>query len=189
MRIEGGPVMLSDYVAGRAYLPIAVVAEGVGVEPDVLAAALASLGKPGATWAVSDARGQDPVPVAGTDLVRSARAASTWTWKRAHGITTWRLGESRQDVRITTAVALDKRQRIVRESLVLSTRSRGRGAEQSLRVRYAGVAPIMLPTEAQSVDLDELLKALASTAGAPVAPVLVDAAQAQVAALRSMSGH
>jgi hypothetical protein len=192
-RSANGAVLLTDYRTGRGYAPIADVVEGLDVTPEQLTAALTSLGKPGATWAViSDA----PAGAAGTgsDLVRQARAASTWTWKRAHGVTTWRLGAPRAALPTTSVVALDRRQRIVRESLtVTSTRPLKLTTRVSVRLTYTRVAPITLPTDAQSVDLDALLEALAAGGDAgttpPVRVALAAQVDGQIAVLRSAAGR
>jgi hypothetical protein len=194
-RTTDGRVTIADYRTGTGYAPISDVVDGLGVTPEQLSAALASLGKPGATWVViTGPGGGSGTPSSGADLVRQARTASTWTWKRAHGITTWRLGKSRAALPWGLVVALDKRQRIVRESLTASTTKPVKiSTSMSIRVRYGTVAPITLPTAAQSVDLDALLEALKdggdALAAQSAASLVVASVQTQIMALRTMSGR
>lgn len=196
MRTSDGTLTLLDYRTGSGYTPIADAIAGLGVTPEQLADALTALGKPNATWAVTTgpAGGGSAARSSGADLVRLARTASTWTWKRAHGITTWRLGAARAGMSSTALVALDKRQRIVRQIVSASvTKPIKLSSRVSIRVRYGTVVPITLPTAAQTVDLDALLEALKEAGdlpvGPPVAPVAVAAVQAQLAALRTMTGR
>ncbi|MFN8169123.1 MAG: hypothetical protein U0S36_10105 [Candidatus Nanopelagicales bacterium] len=192
VRDQNGVVTLTDYRSGRAWVPIADVVEALGVTPEQVAIALDSLGRPGATWAVITS---GPGAATGTgstetELVRQARAASTWTWKRAQGITTWRLAAPRSAMPSTMLVGLDRRQRVVRETLTTTVTSPVRSsARVTVLARYGRVSPIVLPTDAQSVGLTQLIAALESQPQGPGLRGIVGAAAAQIAALRAMSGR
>jgi hypothetical protein len=195
-----GAVILTDYRSGRGWLRISDLVAGLQITPEQLAAALASLGKAGASWAVITTRPTTTtVRPSGTEneLVGMAKAASDWRWKRAKGITTWRLTPPRTGPSGTLVIGLDKRQRIVREDLTMRMTKPVRATVRaSLLARYGDVTPIVLPTDAQSVGFFDLLMALLEQADdsgrtVPVGDATARAAavEAQVQALRSMSGR
>lgn len=191
-RDENGAVVLTDYRSGTTWVRIADLVDGLGVTPEQVANALDSLGKPGATWAVIT-DGPGGASVTGSteaDLVKQARAASTWSWKRAKGITTWRLASPRAAMPSTTVIGLDKRQRVVRETLTTSSSKPVKAtARITVLARYGSVSPIVLPTDPQSVGFTALLQALAAQPENPTVARVVGAARAQLEALRAMSGR
>lgn len=189
-RDASGRVLITDYRSGAGWIPIADAVDGLGVTPAQLSEALAELGKPDAGWVLIATRA-GRAPVLGADLVREARRASTWAWARAHGVTTWRLGWSRI-LRTSIVYRLDERQRLVRQTITQSADGPVRFRMRvDVRMRYVAVAPITLPTEERSVGLSELLTAL----GVPqddmpvVVPRVAAPVEAQIAMLRTMSGH
>jgi hypothetical protein len=194
-----GAVTLTDYRSGRGWLRIADLVAGLEVTPEQLAAVLASLGRPGASWAVVTSRPTTATRPSGTEteLVGVARTAPDWRWKRAAGITTWRLAAPRSGAGRSVVLGLDRRQRIVREDLTMGmTQPMRLTARASVRVRYGDVTPVVLPTDAQSVGFFDLLMALleqGDDAGraVPVGDATARAAAvgAQIEALRAMSGR
>lgn len=181
--------LLTDYRAGVGYVPISEFLQGI--DPAALAAALDSLGRPGASWATLKST---PADLAATDdaMVRIARAASDWRWKRTAGITTWRLRVDDKDP-VAIVVGLDQRQRIVRQSLSAKASKRVPFATRfSTTTRYGAVTPIVLPRPDQTVDLLELFLALASGQDDTVdrgTAIRVSYLETQIQALRTLSGR
>ena len=119
LRESTGSTTILDSRTGSAYVSLATITTDLGVSQARLDAALVALGKPGATWGslpVGPTRGG----AVGPGLVRAAKAATSWSWRRSKGITTWRLSSvsrmSGLTLRSTQVFVLDAHQRLVRQS-------------------------------------------------------------------------
>ena len=195
-----GERMLLDYRSGTGYVRIADLIRGSAVTPEQLHQALTELGKPDARWAsigVSPSRAGSPSFSTSTrdGLVEVAETASNWRWRRAHGLTTWRFAPAGARAELGALVlGLDPAQRIRRQTTSSSLTLRlGRSRSTTFTststtvLRYRPVAPIVLPTSAQAVDLVELVIRLAQLE-TPSTARTIGALESSLRSLQTLTG-